>query len=448
VSSDRYVILGLAPARSSWFDAVGQWSNSTAIAAEFIKCVSAEEVRARLASGRRHSALLVDATSPALDRDLVHTASEAVTPVIVVRDSASPAFHSHDIGVVAELRHDFSRDDLLDALAAHCSPVGRGDHVPAALGDPVPAGWLAQMYTICGAGGTGASTIAMALAQGLSGDARNSRRVVLADLARRADQAMLHDALELGPGVQELVEAHRLAAPDPDEVRRMTFDVPRRGYRLLLGLRQPNAWSALRPRSIDAALEGLRRAFQVVVADVTGDFEGEADGGSADVEERNHLARASVLRSSVVLAVGAPGVKGVYSLAVLIRSLVTAGASPERIVPVVNRSPRNPRSRAETAKALVALLDSTSPTLPLAHAPLATSLAVASPLCVPERKIEDAIREGAPLPGSIVEPITRAVEIVADRLADAAPASAAPQRVVPGSLGSWSSSDEFETGNA
>ena len=94
-----------------------------------------------------------------------------------------------------------------------------------------------------------------------------------------------------------------------------TFDVPRRGYRLLLGLRQPEAWSALRPRAIDASIEGLRRSFQVVVADVTGDVEGEAEGGSADVEERNHLARSAALHSSVVVVVGAPGMKGVYSLA-------------------------------------------------------------------------------------------------------------------------------------
>ena len=65
---------------------------------------------------------------------------------------------------------------------------------------------------------------------------------------------MLHDAQDLGPGAQELVEAHRLGRPEPDEVWRTTFDVPRRGYRLLLGLRRPEAWSALRPRAIDASI--------------------------------------------------------------------------------------------------------------------------------------------------------------------------------------------------
>ena len=60
----RYVLLGLAQARSGWFRDVAQWATTGAIAAEFIKCVSAEEVRARLAGGRPFSALLVDATCP------------------------------------------------------------------------------------------------------------------------------------------------------------------------------------------------------------------------------------------------------------------------------------------------------------------------------------------------------------------------------------------------
>ena len=61
MSGERYVLLGLAPARAPWFAALAQWATAATIAAEFIKCVSGDEVRARLASGRPHSALLVDA---------------------------------------------------------------------------------------------------------------------------------------------------------------------------------------------------------------------------------------------------------------------------------------------------------------------------------------------------------------------------------------------------
>jgi hypothetical protein len=444
VSGERYVLLGLAPARAPWFAALAQWATSATIAAEFVKCVSADEVRARLGSGRRHSALLIDAGSPSFDRDVVDAARAAMTPVIAVRATRTPAFSAADLGIAAELPELFDRDQLLDVLTAHCQLIRRGDQLPPALDEPDLPLRLGQLFTVCGPGGTGTSTLAIALAQGLAADGRSGRPVLLADLARRADQAMLHDAQDLGPGAQELVEAHRLGRPEPDEVWRTTFDVPRRGYRLLLGLRRPEAWSALRPRAIDVSILGLRRSFPSVVADVTGDFEGEADGGSADVEERNYLARSAALHSSVVVAVGAPGMKGVHSLAGLIRSLIGIGVSPSRIIGVVNRAPRNPRSRAEAARALAGLL-----AVPRAGAETggmaagAGAMALAGPVHVPERKLEDLLRDGEPLPAAVVDPLVRAVLAVASRQSDLAPAAHGPTLVTPGSLGSWTEAAEF-----
>ena len=136
------------------------------------------------------------------------------------------------------------------------------------------------------------------------------------------------------------------------------------------------------------------------MADVTGDVEGEAEGGSIDVEERNHLARGAVLRSTVVVAVGAPGMKGVHSLAGLVRSLGQVGVPPGRIVAVVNHSPRNPRARAELARALAVLLTG-------------AGMALAAPVHVPERKLEDVLRQGAPLPAAVVTPLVRAVQALA-----------------------------------
>lgn len=427
MSSDRYVLLGLAPPRAPWFDAVAQWTTSAAIAAEFTKCVSAEEVRARLASGRPFSALVVDASTPALDRDLVEAARSRAVPVIVVVTGREPPFWAEDLGCAAVLPAGFSRDDLVEVLAAHCAPVGRATALPPLLDDPVAPIWQAPLLAVCGPGGTGASVVAMALAQGLAADPRYARRVLLADLALRADQAMLHDGRNLGPGIQEVVEAHRLARPAPDEIARMTFEVPRRGYRLLLGLRQAEAWSALRPRAVDAAITGLRRSFQVVVADVTGDVEGEAESGSVEVEERNHLARAAVKSATVTVAVGAPGLKGVHSLSRLVRDLVRAGVAPGRLVAAVNRSPRHPRARSEVARGLASLLEASG-----------MDLALAAPVHLPERKLEDVLRDADPLPAALVDPITRAVQMVADRVADSAPPAVEPERIVPGSLSSWS----------
>ncbi|MDE3203537.1 MAG: hypothetical protein KGQ66_04880 [Acidobacteriota bacterium] len=429
MTGERFVLLGLAPPRAAWFESVSRWTTSAALAAEFVKCVSAEEVRARLRSGRRHSALLVDASSPALDRDLVDDCAGHSTPVVVVRNPRHPGppGQARDLGVAAEMDAGFGPDDLIEVLSRYCRPVSDATGLPPGLDDqPAQGFWQAPLFVVCGPGGTGASTVAMAVASGLCADPRSGGRVLLADLARPGEQAMLHDSAELGPGLQELVEAHRLRRPGPDEISRMTFSVPRRGYRLLLGLRQPEAWAALRPRSVDAAVTGLRRSFQAVVADVTGDFEGETEGGSADVEERNHLARSAARQATVCLAVGTPGLKGIHSLTVLIRQMIAAGVEPDRVVAVLNRSPRHPRARAESARALASLLEAGG-----------VALALAGPVHLPERKLEDVLRHGHPLPGALTEPVTRAIGLVADRLADAPPPPTSPQRVAPGSLGTW-----------
>lgn len=431
---DRFVILGLAPARAGWFDAVAQWTTSASIAAEFVKCVSGAEARARLVSGRRYSALLVDVASPSFDRDLVDLCRSCSTPVLLVRNRRGPSVEPAEVGATAQLAAHFGPDDLLDALSLHCRPIGEGASMPTVLDDGDAAGfWQAPLFAVCSPGGTGASTVAMAVASGLARDPRFAGRVLLADLARRADLVMLHDSHEVGPGVQELVEAHRLGRPGPEEIVRMTFEVPRRGYQLLLGLRQPEAWTALRPRSIDAALAGLRRSFQAVVADITGDFEGEVDGGSIEVEERNHLARATARQATLCIAVGSPGLKGVHSLAGAISRMVRAGVEADRIIAVINRSPRHPKARAESGRALATLLadDGTVP-------------ALAGPVHLPERKLEEVLRDGARLPAAIVDPVTRAVLMVADRMADAAPPEAGPSRVVPGTLGSWADDEDVE----
>ena len=423
------MLLGLARGRADWFRDVGQWATSAAIAAEFVKCVSTEEVRARLASGRPHSALLVDVAASGFDRDLIGAADAARTPVIAVSDGRDHRW-SPDLGVVAVLPAGFDRSQLLEVLSAHGRPVGRADTLPPLLGDePLPQ-WRGRLVAVCGPGGAGTSTIAIALAQGAGSDVRYGRRVVLADLALRADQAVLHEAPDLGPGLQELVDAHRRHRPSPDDVRALTFEVPERHYQLLLGLRRPSAWSVLRPRATDAALDGLRQAFQLAVADITGDFEGEADGGSIDVEERNHLARSAAGAADVVFVVGGPGLKGVHSLGRLVTEVTAGGVEASRVVPVVNRAPRHPRARAELSAALAVAAG--------------TAGAVSGPVFVPERRVEEAIRDGTPLPDAVVDPVLGAMHAVLERHADAAPLTATPARVTPGSLGRWADSEDAD----
>ena len=422
MSGERWVLLALAPARAAWFGELTRWTSSGALPAEFVKCRSADEARARLGSGRAWSALVVDTASSGLDRDLVDTAHRSGAAVLGVRTGSSLR-DPPDPGFTAVLPASFGREELLDVLCLHARPISRGDRLPASLSEPAGSPWRGRMVGVCGPGGTGASTLAMALAQAMAADARHGGRVLLADLALRADQAMLHDAVELGPGLQELVDAHRLGSPDPAEVGSGTFAVPGRAYRLLLGLRAPSGWSALRPRATSATILSLRQAFSVVVADITGDLEGELDCGSADVEERNHLARTVASESDLVVAVGAAGIKGLHSLARLMRSLAGAGVGPPRLLPVVNRAPRDPRERSRLTAALAELAPGTTE--------------VSSPLFIREARVEDCLRAARPLPSSLVRPLGTAVGAHLDRLADAPPPMAGPTPVEPGTLGSW-----------
>ena len=432
MARERFVVVGVARARSLWFRAVAQWTTSAAIPAEFVKCVSVDEVRAHLAAGRAFSAALMDGGLPRVDRELIAAAREAGCPVLVV-DEATSRRDWLALGAAAVLPSNFDRDQLLEALAGHAAMVGGGDAVGAIDADPDPTQVrLARTVAVCGAGGTGASTAAIALAQQFAAESDIDGPVLLADLALQAEQAMLHDARDIVPGIQELVESHRGRHVSAAEVRSLTFDIPARGYQLLLGLRRPRYWSTIRPRSFQAAFSSLQRSFATVVCDIAAEFEGEDDGGSADIEERNIMARTAAQQADAVVVVGAGGLKGLHSLVRVVGDVLDLGVPANRIVPVVNLAPRSPRVRAETTAAFSELL----------ALPRSTAGELSPPVYVPRRKVDAAIRDGAPLPAPLGPVLAGAVRATWTRASRRpAIAVAEPQAVVPGSLGSWTAEE-------
>ncbi len=431
---ERYVLLGLARARSDWFRTVGRWSTAAMLPAEFVRCVSVEELRARLGSGRVFSALLVDGSLPGVDRDLLAAAGELGVAVLVV--DTETARDWRELGAAAVLAEAFSRDELLEVLQATASPVST-----AVLATEQPAeatgGELGGLIAVTGPGGTGASTVAIALAQGLAAEVVDRRRrptVLLADLCRVADQAMLHDPQVLVPSIQELVEAHRTGIPSAQAVLDQTFFVPNRGYRLLLGLRRPRHWVALRPRALEHTLDSLQRAVDVVVADVEADVEGEAETGSVDVEDRNRLSRTVLSRAEVVLVVAGAGMQGLYAAVRTINELLAFGVAPERMLPVIARGPRSPRARAELTAALSSLVAAGGPI---------GGVVLANPLHLPERPVDQALRDGVALPSSLARSLARATGAIRARTEvpprDDPPV---PVRIAPGGLGSFTAQEQ------
>ncbi|MCX7619412.1 MAG: hypothetical protein N2037_01030 [Acidimicrobiales bacterium] len=437
-AADRYVVLGVAQVRSPWFGAVARWATGGLAPIEFIKCLSLQEVRARLASGRPFSALLVDADLNGLDRDLIDSASVVGCAVLVVNTISRRTTDWSRLGAAACLDRDFDAATLLETLAAHAQPIpATPTRLTEAPTRPVPLSWRGRLVAVTGSGGTGTSTVTRALAQGLGRDPRLRGRVLLADLTLHGDQAVLHDVGDIVPGIQELVEAHRLGTPEPSEVTALTYYDEAWGYALLLGLRRHRDWVTIRPRAFQASLDTLRSLHTMVVADIEPDFEGADECGSLDIEDRNAMARITAATADALVMTFQAGPVGIRRAVRLVDDLLTLGVAPERIVPVVNRAPRQPKARAEIT---AAFHEFTRTLLPNKNTPLHPPLFLSE-----KRKITTAIRDGAPMPAPVAGTLARVVTHLLDELAASSSVPVpelVPMPVVPGSLGHWAEEEE------
>jgi hypothetical protein len=388
--------------------------------------VSIEDLRVRAASGRRFSAALVDGLLPAIDRDLIGGLSDAAIPTLVV--GAANQFDWISLGAVATLASPLTREGLQDALERHTSPVAELATEVADGSDIAPTtGPPGRLLAVTGRAGSGRSTVAAALAQHLA-DHRAGGDVVLIDLARRAHQALLHDAGDLVPGIQELVEACRTATLSGSDLRSFTFDIEHRGYQLVVGLRRPRDWVTIRARAFDLALESTCRGFRHVVADVDDDVEGEAQTGSFDIEDRNLIARAAIGRANLVVVVALPTLTGLHGLVDALHTLHEFGVPGERTLVVVNRGPRSARARSQLTRTIADLAATGDRTAPYA-----------GPVFVAERRNLDLLhRDLARFPAAVTDPPGRAVEAMLLRSGHLGrEVDPEPVPVAPGSLGSW-----------
>ena len=422
--SDRFVLIALARPRATWLDRFVQIAHSGAIPVEVRKAVGVVDLLAQLASGRPASAVLLDAGAPGTDRDIISRVHSSGAAVFVVTDPQVV----HDwtaLGADVMLTPAFTAYELLDALTHSARSIARSTFPDEAaeiesLNDATSR--HGAFIGVLGAGGTGTSTVAIAAAQGLGSGAGRTGQVALVDLCLRAEQSMLHDADPSSPGILELIDYCRLGSPDPDTVREHLTVIHKRGYDLLPGLRRRRLWTQLRPASTCSALSALRRAYDVVVADLDSDLEGEVQSGSMDLEERNQLTRLAVTQTDVTLVVGHASMKGIHSLTRLLRDLVDLGVAPSTLQPVFNHAPASPRSRSGYTAAL---------------GELTAGVGLSStPIFLPTKDIDDRLRALVPFPASIVEPIAGAL-MARLKLQTMAPASAAqttPRVIRPGFL--------------
>lgn len=192
---------------------------------------------------------------------------------------------------------------------------------------------------------------------------RFADRVCLVDLCLRSSQAVAHHTADVLPCLGDLLDAHSVVSPPAEVVRSLSWDVPSRGYSLVIGLPRARDWIRLRPFTVSRSLVGVLRAWGFVVADTDSEVEGEKESGSPDIEMRNSLARSAHLHARANFVVGRACPMGLQSLVRVLEDLVGLGVPPERLIPVVNQAPRSSAERSAVTRALAELGPPVNPPL-------------------------------------------------------------------------------------
>ena len=350
--TERFVVLGLAGVRATWFADVARWATAATIPVDFVKVVSREEARARLASGRPFSALLVDAGLGALDRDLVDLAADRGCAVVAADDGRSGRSWERarrrrgpaDPGSVPTTCSTRSgrrptprratRPRSPTRRAAHRvgerSRAPRGGH-RLGRGRPVDAGRRPGRPASPPTPATGGSSC---------------WPTWRSTPTRRCSTT----PATWCPGVLELVEAHRDGGAA----------APRGASLVLLGRRsrlRPAARAAPPPRLDRAAPPRGRRRARRAAAAPTGSWSPTSTptsrASSSAVRPTSRTATSSPARRSPrrtwSSSWGCRGSPGSTRSCGSSPTCSTTGSRPSRIVPVVNRAPRSPSQRAELA---------------------------------------------------------------------------------------------------
>lgn len=383
----RHRVATLGRPGPAWPRAIARWGSGATLPLDTTTCVSAEELRALLASTTVDLAI-VEAGLPGVDRVLADAVRRSGAALAVVDGPALDTTRDR-LEPDAVLAADFDPGALAAVLQA------RARRRPTPLPGPEPAvdhPALGRLVAVTGPAGAGASTVAQALATHCAPQGPT----LLADLALDADQHLRHGVEAGADGVFELAEALRHAPPTdlvPPTVAQAA------GYDLLCGLRRRQEWTALNTVVADQAVDVVRRTHALVVADVAADLDGQAESGSLDLEERNALNRATLPRADLVVVVGWWTTTGVHRLVRTLVDLTRHGLDRDALRAVLNGAPRAAARQALARRTVHRLLaevdgDAWAPTACLPH----------------ERGVEACVREARPLPARFVRRVGRAVE--------------------------------------
>ncbi len=121
---------------------------------------------------------------------------------------------------------------------------------------------------VLGVGGSGTSTIAMALAQSFAGE----NRVNLVDLVVEGSQRMYHDIDVVQPGMAEAIAGSRLINVGDEYFERFKVPILERGYLLMLSVSHQSQLEAFRRSDLAGAIRTIKRTSDITIFDLDADF--------------------------------------------------------------------------------------------------------------------------------------------------------------------------------
>jgi len=335
VPARRYVLLGLSAGGPPWVALVEGFVASRATGDELLACDGRIDLLTRLGTGRPFSAALVDHRTVGLDREFVRRAGAAGCPVILLGGPDDPA-RTSALGLAAHLPDPISDRDLAGAIDAHAVPIGRVDDLRLGVGDHPGSDhrWTGRLVAVTGPGGTGASSVARSLAQGLAAEPRLRGEVLLVDACLEADQAHLHGLTTHHVDLQGATQAHRGGDPPDHTLDDLLLSPEGHRHRLLPGIRRRRDWPTIGGPTLAATLRNLRDRHLATVVDVDPDVDLGPTHQPVGPATPGEPARIVLAMADLVLVVGRPPRDTPADRATrrVIDNLLDAGVPVDRII--------------------------------------------------------------------------------------------------------------------
>ena len=417
---EKPLLTALVKGSHQWVRDLNRWANGSVIDQDFAVVLSVDELVSVARATRRRLIVMVDSEYHSVIPRLSQASEELDVQTVVVRSTPRTPidvpsgvttidypFTPDELGV---LTSTLQAQNILDPYSGAEQPRLRQLDAPNASPKVSPTTTVgSRLIGVLGVGGSGASTIAMALAQTLA----ENHKVVLVDLCAQADLSMYHDLDRALGGLADLMAAARKATPKTSQIRRYCIPTMGRGYFLLPGIRRQEETSIWREKHLDDLFGALLSEFDFVVCDLDGSYR-SANTRAAIGEPSTTLGTEVALSraDAIVLTVGGD-LRGIHGGLRIYQRLLGDSTANTPMALCVNRIPRKPMARSAHGDFNLAKL--TSDIAASAERGVASEIPLASGsqpkpeiLMIREERGLDRIHEAVrPLPRGLGTPLAR-----------------------------------------